>query len=81
MEVSETGEVRSARQLQQCTAEIQNLLLSVLNRAVAGQLVGSVDYMQERLVGTLQRCLLSLEAHDDGGNGDASNALKQVHRH
>ncbi|XP_043188309.1 dual serine/threonine and tyrosine protein kinase-like [Amphibalanus amphitrite] len=78
VEVSETGAIRSARQLQQCTAEIQNLLLAALNRAVAGQLVGSVDYMQERLVGTLQRCLLSLEAHDDGGSGEASNALKQI---
>ncbi|XP_037087646.1 dual serine/threonine and tyrosine protein kinase-like [Pollicipes pollicipes] len=77
VEVSESGEVRSARQLQQCTAEIQNLLLGALNRAVAGQLVGSVDYMQERFVGTLQRCLLSLEAHDDGSAG-ASNALKQI---
>lgn len=70
------GEPPSARDLQICTAEIQALVLNSLNSAVAGKLIGSVDYLRESFVGTLERCLNSLENAREGPQ--ASNALKQI---
>uniref|UniRef100_A0A2L2Y4N0 Dual serine/threonine and tyrosine protein kinase n=1 Tax=Parasteatoda tepidariorum TaxID=114398 RepID=A0A2L2Y4N0_PARTP len=73
------GEPPSARDLQICTTEIQALVLNSLNSAVAGKLIGSVDYLRESFVGTLERCLTSLENLKDSSEpSQASNALKQI---
>lgn len=54
-----------------------------LNQAVANKLISSVDYLRESFVGTLERCLNSLEkSHIDSSvHNVTSNHLKQVGRH
>ncbi|XP_064488035.1 dual serine/threonine and tyrosine protein kinase-like isoform X2 [Ornithodoros turicata] len=65
--------------LQMCTAHIQDLVLGMLNSAVAEKLVGSIDCLRESFVGTLERCLASLEGVcKEEGSTQASNALKQI---
>ncbi|GFS69497.1 hypothetical protein NPIL_611421 [Nephila pilipes] len=79
VELSDEGEPPSAREIQICTTEIQALVLNSLNSAVAGKLIGSVDYLRESFVGTLERCLVSLENVKEGTEPtQASNALKQI---
>lgn len=78
--LEESGEVYSSTQLQICAAEIQDLVLGALNSAIATKLIGSVDYLRESFLGTLERCLASLEqsCKDSGDSVQASNALKQI---
>ncbi|XP_054716105.1 dual serine/threonine and tyrosine protein kinase-like isoform X2 [Uloborus diversus] len=79
VQLPEEGESPSARELQICTNEIQALVLNSLNSAVAGKLIGSVDYLRDSFVGTLERCLSSLESlKDSSEHSQASNALKQI---
>ncbi|GFV11063.1 hypothetical protein TNCV_2718081 [Trichonephila clavipes] len=79
VELPGEGEPPSAKELQICTSEIQALVLNSLNSAVAGKLIGSVDYLRESFVGTLERCLVSLENVKEGSEpSQASNALKQI---
>uniref|UniRef100_A0A131YVD8 Dual serine/threonine and tyrosine protein kinase n=1 Tax=Rhipicephalus appendiculatus TaxID=34631 RepID=A0A131YVD8_RHIAP len=69
----------TANVLQICTSQIQDLVLGMLNAAVAEKLVGSMNCLRESFVGTLERCLASLEGvckEDDCMQ--ASNALKQI---
>ncbi|CAG2117060.1 unnamed protein product, partial [Medioppia subpectinata] len=70
----------SARELHNCTDEIQDLVLTLLNSAIAKKLVGSVDYMRDSFIGTLERCLTLLEAscQEAGDPPEASDALKQI---
>lgn len=51
-----------------------------LNQAVANKLISSVDYLRESFVGTLERCLNSLEKSnfDSSVHNITSNHLKQV---
>lgn len=51
-----------------------------LNQAVANKLISSVDYLRESFVGTLERCLNSLEKSniDSSAHNITSNHLKQV---
>lgn len=51
-----------------------------LNQAVANKLISSVDYLRESFVGTLERCLSSLEkSHIESSvHNITSNHLKQV---
>ncbi|XP_015510017.1 dual serine/threonine and tyrosine protein kinase isoform X1 [Neodiprion pinetum] len=61
------------------TLKVQRLLLSSLSERVAKQLVTSVDCLRETFVGTLQRCLLSLERSCEHESSLlASDALKQI---
>lgn len=61
------------------TLEVQRLLLTCLSERVAKQLVTSVDCLRETFVGTLQRCLLSLEkSYEHEASLLASDALKQI---
>ena len=68
--------------LERCVQQVQELVLSRLNQAVAGKLISSVEYLKESYVGTLTRCLTSLEKADQEfareTSGVASVALKQV---
>ncbi|XP_011693637.1 PREDICTED: dual serine/threonine and tyrosine protein kinase-like isoform X1 [Wasmannia auropunctata] len=61
------------------TSEVQRFVLSRLGEKVAKELVNSVNCLRETFIGTLQRCLISLEKtyeHDSGLL--ASDALKQI---
>ncbi|KAF7287483.1 hypothetical protein GWI33_001447 [Rhynchophorus ferrugineus] len=62
------------------TLEIQQLVLKKLSMSVANQIVQSVGCLQESFIGTLKRCLQSLEksCHDSEGNLSASDAVKQI---
>ena len=74
----------SARDYQVALSEIQDFVLNHLNTAIAGKLIGSVDYLRDSYVGTLERCLASLEkyaaveAESPYESLLATNALKQI---
>uniref|UniRef100_UPI00358E2AE4 dual serine/threonine and tyrosine protein kinase isoform X2 n=1 Tax=Myxine glutinosa TaxID=7769 RepID=UPI00358E2AE4 len=55
------GDCLRARDVQSCSRKIQDMVLGRLKQAVAKQLISSVDYLRESFVGTLARCLESLE--------------------
>ncbi|NXI32042.1 DUSTY kinase, partial [Sterrhoptilus dennistouni] len=90
--IPENGEPVSSKDIKRCIQQIQELIISRLNQAVANKLISSVDYLRESFVGTLERCLKSLEdswegsVHpprglDKGREGSVhitSNYLKQV---
>ncbi|NXM49209.1 DUSTY kinase, partial [Gymnorhina tibicen] len=59
--IPENGEPVSSRDIKCCIRQIQELIISRLNQAVANKLISSVDYLRESFVGTLERCLKSLE--------------------
>ncbi|XP_057312064.1 dual serine/threonine and tyrosine protein kinase-like isoform X2 [Hydractinia symbiolongicarpus] len=82
VEFKENNELVDLEELERCTHQVQELVLSRLNQAVAGKLISSVEYLKESYVGTLTRCLSSLEKADAefarDSSGIASVALKQV---
>ena len=60
-------------------SEVQRIVLHRLSEKVAKQLVNSVKCLRESFVGTLQRCLLSLEkTYERDTCLLASDALKQI---
>ncbi|NXO31173.1 DUSTY kinase, partial [Cisticola juncidis] len=85
--IPENGEPVSSRDIQRCMQQIQELIIQRLNQAVATKLISSVDYLRESFVGTLERCLRSLEESwegpaqpargRDGAGHITSNYLKQ----
>lgn len=76
--VPENGEAVGTREVKCCIRQIQELIVSRLNQAVANKLISSVDYLRESFVGTLERCLQSLEKSQDVSVHITSNYLKQV---
>ncbi|XP_043670902.1 dual serine/threonine and tyrosine protein kinase-like isoform X2 [Vespula pensylvanica] len=65
--------------VQAATSEVQRFVLGRLREKVAKQLVNSVKCLRETFIGTLQRCLLSLEkSYDHESSLLASDALKQI---
>ncbi|NXP24455.1 DUSTY kinase, partial [Scytalopus superciliaris] len=92
--IPENGEPVSSKDIKCCIKQIQELIISRLNQAVANKLISSVDYLRESFVGTLERCLKSLEESwevsvhparsleksKDGSVHITSNYLKQVQR-
>lgn len=76
--VPENGEPVGTREIKCCIRQIQELIISRLNQAVANKLISSVDYLRESFVGTLERCLQSLEKSQDVSVHITSNYLKQV---
>ncbi|XP_022257624.1 dual serine/threonine and tyrosine protein kinase-like isoform X2 [Limulus polyphemus] len=80
LNLPEKGELLSLQDLQICTIQIQNLVLSRLSNEIAGKLIGSVDCLRESFVGTLVRCLSNLEEafSEIEGSVAASSALKQI---
>ncbi|XP_049783655.1 dual serine/threonine and tyrosine protein kinase-like [Schistocerca cancellata] len=76
----ENQEVRSAQSVHVATSEIHYLILSRINSSVATQIIQSVDCLQDTYVGTLQRCLESLEknCYEQEGNLLASDAVRQI---
>lgn len=73
-------EVESPQDVAVATSEIQHLVLTRLSSAVANELVQSVACLQDTFIGTLQRCLESLEknCYEQEGSLSASDAVKQV---
>ena len=82
VEFQQNLELVDIEDLERCIQQVQELVLSRLNQAVAGKLISSVEYLKESYVGTLTRCLSSLEKADQEfvreTSGVASVALKQV---
>ena len=80
VEVLPQGDLVNSRELRQCTNQIQELVIGSLNAEVGRQLVDRVDVMRESYLGTLQRCLESLEkdCRACGEHPHIGDALKQV---
>ncbi|XP_076003269.1 dual serine/threonine and tyrosine protein kinase [Genypterus blacodes] len=78
--VTTSGEPISSKTIKSCIHQIQELIVVGLNQAVANKLISSVDYLRESFVGTLERCLNSLEkSHNDTSvHNVTSNHLKQL---
>uniref|UniRef100_A0A8C3VBN6 Dual serine/threonine and tyrosine protein kinase n=1 Tax=Catharus ustulatus TaxID=91951 RepID=A0A8C3VBN6_CATUS len=78
--IPENGEPVSSKDIKRCIQQIQELIISRLNQAVANKLISSVDYLRESFVGTLERCLKSLEESWEGSGSVhiTSNYLKQI---
>ncbi|XP_041092001.1 dual serine/threonine and tyrosine protein kinase-like isoform X2 [Polyodon spathula] len=78
--VPPNGEPISSKDIKSCIRQIQELIVLRLNQAVANKLISSVDYLRESFVGTLERCLHSLEKQhqDTSAHNVTSNHLKQI---
>ncbi|XP_044301774.1 dual serine/threonine and tyrosine protein kinase isoform X4 [Varanus komodoensis] len=77
--IPENGEPISSKDIKCCIKQIQELIISRLNQAVANKLISSVDYLRDSFVGTLERCLKSLEkSQQDVSVHITSNYLKQI---
>ena len=78
--VTTNGEPVTSKEIKSCIHQIQELIVVRLNQAVANKLISSVDYLRESFVGTLERCLNSLEKSttDSSVHNITSNHLKQV---
>ncbi|XP_074833813.1 dual serine/threonine and tyrosine protein kinase [Carettochelys insculpta] len=76
--IPENGEPVSSKDIKCCIKQIQELIISRLNQAVANKLISSVDYLRESFVGTLERCLRSLEKSQEVSVHITSNYLKQI---
>ncbi|KAM9813298.1 dual serine/threonine and tyrosine protein kinase [Neosynchiropus ocellatus] len=75
------SEAFTSKEIKSCIHQIQELIVVRLNQAVANKLISSVDYLRESFVGTLERCLMSLEkSHIESSvhNNITSNHLKQL---
>jgi len=66
----------------QCIDEIRELVVLDLNNIIAQKLINSVYCLHDTFLGTLERCICSLEKdfrdHVEEGGALASVALKQV---
>lgn len=78
--VTTNGEPVTSKEITSCIHLIQELIVLRLNQAVANKLISSVDYLRESFVGTLERCLESLEKSnfDSSAHNVTSEHLKQV---
>ncbi|KAF4097161.1 hypothetical protein G5714_021169 [Onychostoma macrolepis] len=77
--MSSNGEPVSSKDIKMCISQIQDLIVVQLNQAVANKLTSSVDYLRESFVGTLERCLGSLEKNTpESCSNVTSNHLKQI---
>ncbi|MEQ2209639.1 hypothetical protein XENOCAPTIV_001886, partial [Xenoophorus captivus] len=78
--VTTNGEPVTSKEIKSCIHLIQELIVVRLNQAVANKLISSVDYLRESFVGTLERCLNSLEksSYESSVHNVTSNHLKQV---
>lgn len=71
--------ISSRSELQAHRQEIQEFVLQQLNASIASKLVGSVESLRNSYVGTLERCLTSLEQNcSDDEPANALLALRQI---
>lgn len=85
IDLTSDEELVNLKDLDNCISQIQELVMGRINKAVAGNLISSVEYLRESFVGTLQRCINSLEKMDlegswtkDDSCTSATSALKHV---
>ena len=83
IELTENGELVNSSDVTKCTYQLQDLLLKQLNKSLALKLISSVRCLKESFLGTLQRCIESLESYDKEEkskeeNSHAVSAFKQV---
>ncbi|MEE6527191.1 hypothetical protein FKM82_028380 [Ascaphus truei] len=77
--IPQNGEPLGTQEVKGCIWQIKELIISRLNQAVVNKLISSVDYLRESFVGTLERCLRSLEkSQQESSSHITSNHLKQV---
>lgn len=81
--VGESGSlenISSRTELQMYRQEIQESVLQQLNASIASKLIGSVESLRNSYVGTLERCLASLEQNcvDNNEPPHALLALRQI---
>ncbi|KAM4796623.1 dual serine/threonine and tyrosine protein kinase [Rhinophrynus dorsalis] len=77
--IPQNGEPIGAPEVKCCILQIKELIISRLNQAVVNKLISSVDYLRESFVGTLERCLRSLEkSQQESSSHITSNHLKQI---
>ncbi|KAK9967053.1 hypothetical protein ABG768_001470 [Culter alburnus] len=78
--MTSNSEPMSPKDIKVCISQIQDLIVIRLNQAVANKLTSSVDYLRESFVGTLERCLGSLEKStaEPCTHNVTSNHLKQI---
>lgn len=74
--------MKNARDLKKCTSAIQEFVLERLNQTIAAKLIDSINVLHDNYVGTLTRCLYSLESNgeEDETESSASKALQEVRR-
>lgn len=77
--------VKYARDYKKCTSQIQELVINKLNNAIAQKLTESVEILKENYIGTLKRCLITLEdanninpIANDLNSASVSDALQQI---
>lgn len=71
--------VKNIRDLRKCTGIIQDFVLVRLNETIANKLLDSINVLHDNYVGTLKRCVFSLETNgDDASELSASKALQEV---
>ena len=82
IELTDQLTVKNARDLKKCTSAIQEFVLERLNQTIAGKLIDSINVLHDNYVGTLTRCLYSLESNgeEDETESSASKALQEVRR-
>ena len=80
VELTDQLTVKHARDLKKCTNVIQEFVLIRLNETIANKLLDSINILHDNYVGTLTRCLFSLENNkdDDESELSASKALQEV---
>jgi hypothetical protein len=80
IELTDQLTVKHARELKKCTTTIQDFILIRLNEKIANKLLDSINVLHDNYVGTLTRCLFSLENNRDDDECDlsASKALQEV---
>lgn len=87
LEISNLSSVNFARDYTKITNKIQELVLSMLNNAIAQKITESVEILKENYLGTLKRCLKTLEEMEFSSNSimvqtnsaSVSEALQQVY--
>ncbi|CAF4534734.1 unnamed protein product [Rotaria socialis] len=80
IELTDQLTVKHARDLKKCTSVIQEQILVRLNEIIANKLLDSINVLHDNYVGTLTRCLISLESSrdDDEAELSASKALQEI---
>lgn len=84
VELTDSDELVNSSDVSKCTYQLQDLLLKELNKSLALKLMSSVRCLKESFVGTLQRCIESLESYDKEEKSKEENihavsAFKQVY--
>jgi dual serine/threonine and tyrosine protein kinase len=80
IELTDQLTVKNARDLKKCTGAIQDFVFERLNETIATKLLDSIHVLHDNYVGTLTRCLFTLESKNDEDESDlsASQALQEV---